>query len=102
MLPDQLDRFAPSIAAGTASAIERVLADALDRPDVQNAITTLVERAHALAMRLLEGDGLNDGVTVKDGVVTLNLLPLVNRGLGAVQDLGLLDNVTLPTMDAER
>lgn len=99
ILPDQLDRFAPSIAAGAASAVERALANALDRPDVQNGVRTLVEKAHDVAMKLLQGDGLLDGVAVVDGAVTLNLLPLVNRGLGIIQGLGILSNVTLPTMD---
>ena len=99
--PRPAQGFAPTIASGATNG-DRSRTDerARHRPEVQNAIVDLVERAHAVAMRLLEGDGLADGVTVVDGAVTLNLLPLVNRGLGAVQDLGLLSDVTLPTMEA--
>ena len=37
-----------------------------------------VERAHSALMQLLSGDGLVDGITVDDGAVTVNLLPLVS------------------------
>ena len=54
-------------------------------PEVQNLLEEVVERAHARAMQLLEGDGLVDGITVVDGAVTVNLLPLVGRGLERLQ-----------------
>ena len=88
---------------GASRRVER----ALDRRARQRArsttmVETLVERAHASwRCRLLEGDGLSDGVTIKDGVVTLNLLPLIDvgarRGAG---DIGLLSDVTLPDLEA--
>ena len=52
-------------------------------------------------MRLLEGDGLVDGITVVDGAVTLNLLPLLDRGLTRLQSFGLLSDVELPTLTAD-
>ncbi len=99
LLPAQLDRFAPSIAAGTNAAVERVLGRVLAEPAVQDAVETLVERAHARALALLRGDGLTGGLSVDGGAVTLNLLPLVARGLVAVQDLGFLDDVTVPELE---
>ena len=98
VLPDRLDRFAASIAAGTSAAVERALGRALAEPAVQDAIETSVERAHEQAMALLRGDGLTGGLSVDDGAVTLNLLPLVARGLLAVQDLGVLEGVTVPEL----
>src|SRR6478735_238610 len=100
-LPAQLQRFAPSITAGAQQAVERALTDVLGSDRVNEMVQTLVERAHKLALRLLEGDGLSHGVTIKDGVVTLNLLPLIDIGLSAVQEkTGLLSDVTLPNLDA--
>jgi hypothetical protein len=101
LLPDQLDRFAPAIAAGAERAIDRALSDVLASDRVHDTVVTLVERAHALAMRLLEGNGLSHGVTIENGVVTLNLLPLIDLGLEAVQNIGLLTNVTLPELTAD-
>ena len=98
LLPDGLDRFAPTIAAGSNAAVERVLGRALAEPAVQDAVETLVERAHQRAMVLLRGDGLTGGLSVDGGAVTLNLLPLVGRGLVAVQDLGFLDDVAVPDL----
>src|SRR4051794_25964030 len=100
LLPDQLQRFAPTITAGAQQAVERALSEVLGREKVNDLVVTMVERAHALAMKLLEGDGLSHGISVKDGVVTINLLPLIGVGLSAVQDIGLLSNVTLPDLSA--
>jgi hypothetical protein len=101
LLPTQLDRFAPTITAGANAAVERVLARVLASPEAQDIITTVVERAHARAMQLLRGDGLADGINVDDGQVTINLLPLIARGLTAVQSVGLLDDVTIPDITAD-
>lgn len=101
LLPDQLDRFAGPLAAGANAAVQRAFTRALGEPAVQDVITTLVERAHQRAMRLLRGDGLVDGVTVVDGAVTLNLLPLVARGLTELQRFGLLDGVDVPELTAD-
>ena len=43
-------------------------------------------------------DGLLDGITVEDGAVTVNLLPLISRGLTFVQGLGLLDQLDVPEL----
>jgi hypothetical protein len=101
LLPSQLTRFAGPIAAGAHAAVERSLEAVLASPRTQDAITTLVERAHARALRLLEGDGIADGVNVADGEVTLNLLPLVANGLTALQSIGLLSDVTIPELTAD-
>ena len=101
VLPGSLDRLAPTIAGGLQAAVNRGLTEAFSNPEVQEIITNLVRRAHAAAMRLLEGDGLVDGITVVDGAVTLNLLPLIDRGLTRLQSFGLLSDVELPTMTAD-
>ena len=78
------------LAAGARSAVDRGLTRVLANPEVQDVLTTVVERSHRRAMRLLQGDGLMDGVDVTDGVVTLNTLPLIGRGVEQLQELGLL------------
>lgn len=99
LLPTNLGRFGPAIASGVQEAVERALADVLGREQVQQLFVTIVEKAHDAAMQLLEGGGLIDGVTVEDGAVTLNLLPLIDDALAIVQRTGLLSNVDLPTLD---
>jgi hypothetical protein len=101
LLPTNLDRFAAPIAAGANAAVERAIGRVLATPRAQEAITTIVERAHARAIRLLRGDGLLDGVNVVDGEVSINLLPLVADGLRSLQSMGLLDDVTVPDLTAD-
>ncbi len=101
-LPASLARFAPAIAAGANATVDRALARLLGRDEVQRLVTTVVERAHGRAMRLLQGDGLVDGFTVTDGEVSVNLLPLVARGLTALQQsTPLLDRVEIPELTAD-
>lgn len=70
-LPEELDRFALPLAAGATAAVERALARVLATPAVQQTVTTLVERAHSRAMRVLEGGGLADGINVSGGEVSI-------------------------------
>jgi hypothetical protein len=101
VLPAQLSRLAPVISGGLEDAVDRAMTRVFESPDVQELLTNLVRRAHAAAMRLLEGDGLADGISVVDGAVTLNLVPLISRGLVRVQDFGLLSDVDVPEATAE-
>jgi hypothetical protein len=100
-LPSPVNRFAGPIAAGANAALERAFERLLARPATQQAVETIVERAHGRAMQLLRGDGLLDGVNVVNGEVSINLLPLVAQGLTALQSLGLLDDVTVPELTAD-
>src|SRR4029079_1449495 len=77
LLPDALDRFAPTIASGAYDAVDRALTRGLSDPGVQSRVTTIAERAHALAMSLLQEDGVRGGFNVDDGKITHILLPLV-------------------------
>ena len=52
-------------------------------------------------MQLLEGDGLVDGITVVDGEVTVNMLPLIARGLTRLQGLGLFSDLEVPELTAD-
>jgi hypothetical protein len=101
VLPTSLDRLAPVIAGGLNDAVDRGLTRLFENPDVQELITNLVRRAHSAAMRLLQGDGLADGITINDGAVTLNLLPLIGRGLTRLQSFGLLSSVEVPDLTAD-
>jgi hypothetical protein len=98
VLPTSLDRLEPAIAGGIQTLVQRGLSTAFGNEQVQQLLTDLVRRAHAAAMRLLQGDGLVDGVTVVDGEVTLNLLPLFARGLTLLQNVGLFSDVEVPAL----
>jgi hypothetical protein len=98
LLPTRLDRFAPTLVAGAQTFVDQGLDRALSNPDVQQLLTRAVERAHGALMRLLQGDGLIDGITVDQGAVKVNLLPLIGRGLSLVQGLGLFADLEVPEL----
>ena len=101
VLPDDLDRLEPVIVAGVQTAVDRGVTRALASPEVQEIITRIVERAHSRAMDLLQGDGLSGAISSVDGEVTVNLLPLIGRGLTRLQELGLFDDLEIPDLSAD-
>ncbi len=101
VLPDDLDRLEPVIVAGVQTAVDRGVTRALASPEVQKIITQIVERAHSRAMDVLQGDGLSGAISSVDGEVTVNLLPLIGRGLTRLQELGLFDDLEIPDLSAE-
>ena len=98
VVPAALSRLTPTVVAGAEVAVQNVLERALANDDVQELLANLVGRAHNAAMRLLQGDGLVHGVSVDNGEVTLDLLPLLARGVEALQSVGLLEGVTIPDL----
>jgi hypothetical protein len=99
-LPGNLDSLSGVIVGGARQFVEEQLAEVLQKPAVQQVLVTIVRTAHAQLMKVLNGDGMIDGVSIADGKVTLNLLPLVTLGLNQVQKLGVLTSVSVPTLKA--
>lgn len=100
VLPRSLQRLTPTMVSGVETAVEQALERAIAAPAGQRLLTDLVGRSHDSAMRLIEGDGLGDGITLAEGTVTLNLLPLMDVGLEALQANGLLEGVSIPDLAA--
>src|SRR3954454_10621326 len=101
LVPDQLSSLEPAIASGVTTAVDRLMTRVIAEPRVQQAIANSAERAHARMVKLLEGDGIADGIKVVNGQVTVNLLPLIGRGLGVLQNLGLFDTLVIPELTAD-
>lgn len=101
LVPDDLEVLVPALVGGAHTAVSDRLEDLLADEDTRAVVATVVERSHASLMRLLTGDGMLDGVSVADGEVRINLLPLVGLGLRAVQDLGYLADRELPPLTAD-
>lgn len=100
-LPTNLDSLSGVIVGGARQFVEEQLAEVLQKPAVQQVLVTIVRTAHAQLMKVLNGDGMIDGVSISDGKVTLNLLPLVTLGLNQVQKLGVLTSVSVPALKAD-
>ena len=97
-LPEDLEPFAPVLAGGVRTAVNEAFTRLLTTEEAQAFIVAPTERAHAAVLRLLEGDGLSGGISVDEGAVSVNLLPVLGRGLERLQERGLLSDVDLPEL----
>ncbi len=97
----------PIASAVVERALVRLATDGTDRLVRSERVHELVvdgtRRAHAAALRVLDGEEPPQGglVVAREGRVDLNLLPVVALSLQRVQQLGLLADVDLPTLDRE-
>lgn len=101
LLPEDLSPLAPALVGGVRTAIDDRLEDVLAAESTRALVVRVAEGSHARLMRVLDGDGVADGVTVSDDEVQVNLLPLVGLGLREVQDLGYLGDVEVPVLAAD-
>jgi len=101
LLPASLEQLAPAITGGVRSYVSERLATILADDDVRAVIVTLTRQTHAALLRLIDGEGLIDGLTLVGGTVSFNALPLVARGLVIIQELGLLDGVVVPALTVD-
>jgi hypothetical protein len=96
-VPDSLASLSPVLVGGVRTIVDDALSRVLADDTTREVIVQATERAHEAVMRVLEGGRLSDGLTVEEDQVSINLLPIVSRGLEALQDAGLLTRVDLPT-----
>lgn len=101
VLPDNLDRLSPALVGGIRTVVQNRITGLLSRDEVRGTVVQIVQRSHERLMTLLRGDGGVSGVSIKDGEVSLNLLPLLSRGLLAIQDLGVLESANVPVFTAD-
>jgi hypothetical protein len=98
-LPSSLDDLAPLFVGGITTVVNEGLTRVLDSDAAREVITGATERAHRAVMAILDEGGLVEGLTVVDGAVTVNLLPLLGRGFDRLQQAGLLQDVDLPELE---
>ncbi|HEY8199363.1 MAG TPA: hypothetical protein VIF44_06290, partial [Candidatus Limnocylindrales bacterium] len=96
-LPDVAKSLAPAITLAIQDGIASRLQVGLARPQVQALLLKTVSIAHTQVMNLLRGNP--DAVSVVDGYVTIEVLPLVQAALSELQSVGLLpDGVQIPDL----
>jgi hypothetical protein len=98
ILPPALQRITPAIVGGTTQRIEDRLSNRLADRDTRDILVSIFERSYGAFLDVMEGDGLVDGVTVEEGEVTVNFLPVIADGLQTLQGFGLLDDATIPEL----
>src|SRR4029077_8051728 len=77
---------------------EERLSTRLADAKVRDRLVSIFERSYAEFLDVLKGDGLADGVTVTDGSVTVNFLPVIADGVQQLQRLGFASDVTVPEL----
>lgn len=99
VVPEVLDPAVDLLLAGVRSRVEDRTAELIRSPVVSENVAAAAGRAHEAAVDVIEGESVVDGVTVTDGEVRINLLPLMGRAITAVQEVGLLRDVVVPELD---
>lgn len=97
--PDELEPMLDVLLAGVRSRVESRAGQLIRSDLVAESIGESVERAHGVAIQVIEGDSVVDGVDVSDGEVRVNLLPLTARVIGALQEVGLFRDVDVPELE---
>jgi hypothetical protein len=98
-MPEVLRPAIDLLAAGARSRLEDRVAELIRSPEVSGNVATAAGRAHDLAVDVIEGNDVVDGVDISDGAVRVNLLPLSARALTAMQEIGLLRDVAVPELE---
>jgi hypothetical protein len=94
-LPRNLTPLIPPIVGGVTAELERRVTATLRTDEARTIVLTVVGQGHASLLRLLDGDGLLDGVTLTDDRIVVDALPLIELGLAALADLGVVPDITV-------
>ena len=97
-VPEELEPFVPVLVGGVRNVVHEGMTRVLEDGRAREVIVATVERAHEAVMRVLEGDGLRDGIRVEGEDIKVNLLPLLSRGLDLLQERGILTSADLPEL----
>jgi hypothetical protein len=85
VLPDR----AQVLAVPLANAVREFLGEQVERFVASDAFediwVTVVRLAHETALRVLRGE--TENIQIEDGVITINLLPVINAVLARIEDL---------------
>jgi len=98
-LPEPLAPLAPLLEGAARSLAVDVVDEIVGSPAANRGITEASRLAHRGVMRVLEGDVAPAAVTIDDGAVAVNLLPLITESAQRLQDRGLLTGVEIPQFE---
>jgi hypothetical protein len=89
-LPGSLDIVAGALTSGVEDRIADGVADFMATDGFQEAFVRANEVAHDVAMNTIRG-GDSEALTSEDGLITLNVFPIIEGVLNNLQDAGLID-----------
>jgi hypothetical protein len=97
--PDVVAPVADMVLAGVRARVEQQVAEAIRSDEVAGTVAAAAERAHRVAVAVLEGDDEIEGVAIEDGEVRVNLLPVTARAIETMQQVGLFAGADVPDLD---
>lgn len=98
VLPSRAGFLSFTLQEAAQGFLERQLDDLLKREGFQDAWLSALRLTHEQIVRVLRGQSTS--VALRDGVVTLNLFPLIDAGMRRLEGTGLLPgSVTLPVLN---
>jgi hypothetical protein len=99
-LPPALQPVARVLQGALRSRVEERVNGVLSSDEGQRVLIRAAEIAHTRGIQILQGDGLlsSDAISVENGAVTLNLIPVVRQVLIQLQQDGVIPaGITIPT-----
>ena len=90
VLPGDLDIVAAAVTSGLEDRVTDRLAELATSEGFQDAFLGVNRAGHAAAMRVIRG-GDSEALASEEGTISLNVFPLIEGALVALQDAGLID-----------
>jgi hypothetical protein len=92
VLPSRLDPLAKVIEATVTDMLQKQVTNVITSPEGKALLDDAVRQAHDAAIRILNRGGLapNSIISVDNGKVTLDVVPLIARTLGLMQQRGII------------
>ena len=92
VFPDRLDPLAKVIEAAVTDVLQKQVTSVITSPQGQDLLNGAVRQAHDAAIRILNRGGLapNSIISIDSGKVTLDVVPLIARTLGLMQERGII------------
>ena len=90
ILPGEMDSVAGAITLVVQDKVAEGVANVAGSEGFQDAFVNVNRAAHDAAMKVIRG-GDSEALTSEEGAITLNVFPLVEGALVALQDAGLID-----------
>jgi hypothetical protein len=94
VLPPQLGSLGPIIEAQVTNLVLEQVTKVVGSEAGRDLVDASVRRAHAAALKLLQGDGLSpdSAFSVQDGEVVLDVVPLIVRTVELMQERGVISD----------
>ncbi len=97
VLPERLERVAPTATDELRGVVQRRFADLLGRPATRDRVVGLARASHATLVRTIDTGGIAN-LRRYDGAVTMNLLPVIVDGIDALPTGVLTRALDLPEL----